>query len=90
MSGGHFGYEQYKISHIADEIEGLILNNDRVEDEWSIGSHYSAEVIEEFKKAHQLLREAYVYVQRIVWLICGDDGEEQFHGRLRDELGRLK
>lgn len=90
MSGGHFSYEQYKISHIADEIEGLILNNERVEDEWSIGPHYSAEVIEEFKKAHQLLREAYIYVQRIDWLVCGDDGEEQFHKRLQDELGRLK
>jgi hypothetical protein len=90
MSGGHFDYEQYKISHIADEIEGLILNNDRVEDEWSIVPHYSAEVIEEFKKAHRLLREAYIYVQRIDWLVCGDDGEEQFHNRLRHELGRLK
>jgi len=29
---------------------------------------------------------SYTYVQRLDWLVSGDDGEEDFHTRLRKEL----
>jgi hypothetical protein len=51
---------------------------------------YEPETIEEFRKAIKVLREAAVYAQRIDWLLCGDDGEETFHKRLKEELGKLK
>ena len=51
---------------------------------------YPAEVIEEFKKAVNALRIAEVYAQRVDWLLSGDDGEESFLRRLKDDLGNIK
>ena len=51
---------------------------------------YSKETIKEFKKGLAILRKAYVYAQRIDWLLSGDDGEESFHERLKEELNNLK
>lgn len=51
---------------------------------------YEPETIEEFRKAIKVLREAAVYAQRIDWFLSGDDGEETFHKRLKEELGKLK
>lgn len=50
---------------------------------------YSEETIAEFKRGLDILRQAYVYTQRIDWLLSGDDGEESFHERLREELDEL-
>lgn len=89
MSGGHFNYEQYKISQIADDIDQLVRdNNNQERDEWgdTKGSNFSAETIAEFKKGIEILKQAYVYAQRIDWLISGDDGEDTFHERLKDDL----
>lgn len=92
MSGGHFDYKQWEIGNIADEVEQLILTNDSEEkDEWGDrkGYHYTPETIEEFKKGLVLLRQAYVYAQRIDWLVSGDDGEDSFHRRLKNDLEKL-
>jgi hypothetical protein len=92
MSGGHFQYKQWEIGNIADEVEQLILTNDSEElNQWGDrkGYHYSPETIEEFKKGLVLLRQAYVYAQRIDWLVSGDDGEDSFHNRLKFELEKL-
>lgn len=93
MSGGHFQYEQYKLQMIADEIKQLIIDNkseelNRYGDKK--GAFYSHETIKEFETALALLRVSYVYVQRIDWLVSGDDGEDSFHRRLRDELKKLQ
>lgn len=92
MSGGHFNYDQYKISSIADDIEDLIFHNgsqDKNEYDDRIHREYSPETIEEFKRGLQLMRKAYVYAQRIDWLVSGDDGEDSFHTRLKHDLGKL-
>ena len=91
MSGGHFNYDQYRIGYIADEIEELIASN--YEDSldnfgYRIGRGYTSETIAEFKTAVELLRKAQVYAQRIDWLISGDDGEDSFHKRLAEDLGK--
>ena len=51
---------------------------------------YSADVINEFKIGVEKLKEAYIYAQRIDWLLSGDDGEESFLERLKEELNKLK
>jgi hypothetical protein len=51
---------------------------------------YPDEVIEKFKEGMKALRVAAVYAQRIDWLISGDDGEESFLERLKEELGELE
>jgi hypothetical protein len=93
MSGGHFQYQQFQITQIADEIEQLILDNDSEElDSYGDkkGNNFSSDTIAEFKAALETLRKAYVYAQRIDWLASGDDSEESFHRRLKAELDKLK
>lgn len=82
MSGGHFDYKQYLIDYIADEVEQLIDKNDEYE--------FSKETIEKFKQAKIILRIAAIYAQRIDWLVSGDDGEENFHNRLEEDLSKLE
>ena len=55
-------------------------------------NHYKLrdDVMEEFKKGYEMLRKAEVYAQRIDWLLAGDDGEESFIERLKEELDALK
>jgi hypothetical protein len=93
MSGGHFQYNQYNLQMIAEEIEELIeKNNCNDKNQWGdvIGNHYSRETMREFDKAVSLLKQAYVYTQRIDWLVSGDDGEDSFHRRLANELAKVK
>lgn len=105
MSGGRFDYQQYRIRDIADSIQEEIDNNNDPwypEDspyEWdqqinkeffeSGGKRYSDETIEEFKNAVKYLKLAYIYSQRVDWLLSGDDGEETFHKRLKEELDEV-
>ena len=51
---------------------------------------YSDETIAEFKNAIEVLKKARIYINRIDYLIAGDDGEESFHKRLNDELKKLQ
>jgi hypothetical protein len=93
MSGGHFNYKQHHLLDMADSIGSAILNNDSTKkDEWGsdIGRHYTSETIVEFEKAVKALKLAYVYAQRIDWLLSCDDGEDSFHKRLQAQLGELK
>lgn len=50
---------------------------------------YTEETIAEFRKGVEILKKAKVYAQRIDWLISGDDGEDSFHMRLKEELDKL-
>ena len=50
---------------------------------------YPDEVIEKFKEAVKILRQAEVYAQRVDWLLSSDDGEESFLKRLEEDLKKL-
>lgn len=92
MSGGHFNYKQHVLLDMADDIGGFVLSNDSKEkNEFgdNIGRQYSPETIEEFERAMIVLKMAYVYAQRIDWLLSGDDGEDSFHIRLQAQLKEL-
>lgn len=89
MSGGHFNYDQYRISQIADDIQLLIDTNNSQENNAygdPIGMNYPPEVIDKFREAVIVLRTAQIYTQRIDWLVSGDDGVKSFLGRLEHEL----
>ena len=96
MSGGHFDYDQHKIGYIANSIETLIEGNkkevadeDRWDEVWDDRIYYydyPDEVIEKFKEGVELLRKAQIYAHRIDWLISGDDGEQTFLERLKEQL----
>ena len=108
MSGGHFNYDQYRIGHIANDIESIVEKNGRKKtkeelkaENWHqpdwyekypedlYHTRYSEEVIDRFKEAVEILRQAEVYAHRVDWLLSGDDGEESFLRRLQDDLKKL-
>jgi hypothetical protein len=51
---------------------------------------YEDEVLEQFKKASNAVKIAQVYIQRMDWLLSGDDGEESFLRRIDEDLKELK
>jgi hypothetical protein len=69
---------------MGDMLQELIETNG--EHDWR---NYSQETISEFKTGLEILKTAYVYVQRIDWLVSGDDSESTFHVRLNEDLNEL-
>lgn len=89
MSGGHFDYNQRILKDIAVSIQELIENN-KNKDEFGYCYNFNKKTIKQFKKTVEMLLKAEIYVQRIDWLVSGDDGEETFHERLEEELKAVK
>jgi hypothetical protein len=89
MSGGKFLYYQYHITMIADEIENRVKNNN-IKDEWGNTANFSDEILALFRDGVKALRIAEVYAQRIDWLLSGDDGEETFAERLKEDLEKCQ
>lgn len=90
MSGGTFDYQQFRLQDIAERIQEEIDHNHiRPEwcsaDDWN-GQKWTDKTIAEFRKAIKLLYKAQVYAHRIDWLLAGDDGEDTFHERLKEDL----
>ena len=87
MSGGHFDYKQYDLQYISDEIEQVIREFERGEkSEWGDYPKWNfknPKTIDEFREGIWLLKMARIYAQRIDWLLSADDGEEDFHERLK-------
>lgn len=50
---------------------------------------YKDEVVEKMKEGLATIRKAYVYAQRIDYLLSGDDGEASFLRRLQKDLDKL-
>jgi hypothetical protein len=101
MSGGHFDYQQYHLQYIAEKIQKIIDRNgkpiepkDRFSyydiDEDATYEEYSEETIKEFQNAVKYLLIAKEYAQRVDWLLSGDDGEDSFHERLKEDLNELE
>lgn len=89
MSGGHFNYNQYLVSDIAEDIERLIAtNDDETKNAWGEkkGHGFSPEIIERFKEAAHTLRQAAEMAERVDWLVSGDDGEDSFMSRWDEEV----
>lgn len=51
---------------------------------------YSDEIIEKFKEGLKHIELAHIYMQRLDWLLSGDDGDESFISRLEDDLKKLE
>lgn len=88
MSGGHFEYIQYRIGEAA-EILHKTIDNIGVEDEFGFCMDYETKTKNIFIECETLLKRSEIILQRIDWLICGDDGEETFHKRLAEDLQEL-
>jgi hypothetical protein len=74
---------------MVDDVRfAILINYNKEKNEFGndIGNRYTPETIAEFEKAVKVLKLAYVYAQRIDWLLSGDDGEDSFHKRLQAQL----
>lgn len=92
MSGGYFDYQQYRIHDIAASISELIASNDDdtpTEFGGTVGNLFSQDTIAKFEEAELTLRKAEAMAQRVDWLVSGDDSEESFHSRWKEELDKL-
>lgn len=105
MSGGHFDYSQNHISYIADEIEEILERQGKEKPKVELYMYkdyyekypeemyyktYPAEVQEKMREAIKRIRIAVVYVQRIDWMLSGDDSMESFLRCLEEELTDLQ
>lgn len=100
MSGGHWDYLQYRLTEVIEDLDRLIQcnggeNAEREETPFEprFSEDYytfSPEVISEFKRGLDIIAKAQVYMQRMDWLLSGDDGEESFLKRLSEDLTKLK
>ena len=87
MSGGAFDYKQHAIRDVIDTLEDVLSNKRVYNEEFDfVVNDYSDETFKEFETALSTLKKAEIYVQRIDWLLSGDDGEESFHKRLTEDL----
>jgi hypothetical protein len=84
MSGGEFDYIQYRLGDVVERIGYFISNGNGWDDEV-----YSEDTIERFIEGYMYVSLAAIYMQRIDWLVSGDDGEESFHKRLDEEMKML-
>lgn len=97
MSGGHFNYDQHRLGDHAEEILKEINNNykeyDWEKDEWIERENWEThkpETIYEFIQGYLAIKKAQIYLQRIDWYLSGDDGEESFHRRLKEDMSELE
>jgi hypothetical protein len=51
---------------------------------------YQDEVMDALKEAVRVLRIAQIYAHRVDWYFSGDDGEESFIERLKEDLNKLE
>jgi hypothetical protein len=90
MSGGHFndcGYEYYKVSQFADELEAEIQNNGREgskEDNYEWYPNHEPEVIEYLKEQLLKMRKIAEIMRHIDYLYSGDHGDDSFMERVKE------
>jgi hypothetical protein len=78
MSGGRFDYLQsrYEWEDALEVIESHIKDNP---------DEYTEETLKRFKIGFELIKKAQIYLKRIDYLLSGDDGEETFHERIKED-----
>ena len=96
MSGGAFEYKQYKIQDLIEDMENLLVRLDKEPiDSFECDSlkRYvdDSELFKnKIKENIGYLKRAYIFTQRIDWFISGDDCEENFYERLKEEIEKLE
>lgn len=84
---------KFYVSGYAPNLYEVVVTEGERE-EWADGEyHFEVEddsVLDEMKKGLKILKTAAIYAQRIDWLRSGDDGEESFKKRLKEELDELE
>ena len=98
MSGGTFDYKEYNIESIANEIREIYLKHKckewikwmRSKEFYTDFKPYPKKILAIYRKAYKTLKMAHIYAKRIDYLEAGDDGEESFLERTKQELNALE
>lgn len=80
MSGGSLEYFYYKFEEPLERISKEI--------KWG-KNKWTAETLLEFQNAVNYLKLAQIYSHRVEWLFSGDDGEDSFIKRLKEEISEF-
>ena len=62
----------------------------KIKDKPEDWERYSDETIKEIKEGYRLCKIAFAYVHGIDWLVSGDNSEEFFHERLKNDLKKIE
>ena len=84
MSGGHFGdcgYDYYKVTQFADELEVEIQDK---KDEYGHSYNFSPETIKYLRKQLLKMRKMSEIMRHIDYLYSGDHGEDSFMYRVKE------
>jgi hypothetical protein len=81
MSGGYFSNDPYYITNITNKLF-VELTEPTIE--------ISEEDKKVFVDAIDALQIAYVYTRRIDRYLSGDDGQDTFHKRLKEDLEQIR
>ena len=96
MSGGAFEYKQYKIQDLIEDMENLLVRLDKEPiDSFECDSlkryvNDSELFKNKIKENIRYLKRAYIFTQRIDCFISGEDCEENFYERLKEEIEKLE
>jgi len=89
MSGGRFDYVQFRFGDIVDSIRDTIRPTTTAprRTRWGddIGKHLPPDIIAKFAETADAVERAAKMVTRVDWLLSGDDGEDSFRRRWKEE-----
>lgn len=90
MSGGAFDYDNYKIDETARLIQ-LFLDK-QTDSDWDkeFLDSLRPETVAVIKDAVYQIEKAAILAHRIDYLLSGDDGEDSFHRRIKEDLETSK
>ena len=80
MSGGRFNYLQYDIEEAADSIESMLEEP----------LEYNYKTTLRLERTMRVLKKASRMLNRVDWLLCGDDGEDTFNERWDKDFKKLR
>lgn len=78
MSGGHFNYLQHQMWGAAEEVRALVQE------------YENPEIRQKLIEAMATITRGAAMLQRVDWLVSGDDGEEAFLRRWAEDLAETK
>ncbi len=88
MSGGRFEYLQFRFGDIVESIRSTIADNESDEkNEWggTVGEHLPPDIIAKLAETADAVERAEKMVTRVDWLLSGDDSEESFRRRWKED-----
>lgn len=96
MSGGHWDYIQHQFSGVSHDVEDLLRVGRRSQEELEDAIYDKFETTSQYydfmvqlQNTKKVVDEAVTYVQRLDWLLSGDDGVGSYFERLKEELKEI-